>query len=268
MADNLDLWNKLGKTAPEHTKKFARAGGFKGTAIKPIYTMQKMTEVFGPAGKGWGMGEPSFQTVAGSEGQVAVYCTVSVWWADEEGSVNSVFGVGGDMVVVKQSSGLRTDDEAFKKAFTDAVGNAMKHLGMSADVHMGLFDDSKYVQQRQSEEAALHAPSQDAQAEADSIETSENKLSKANARGLEQEMRDEIAACSTVEQLQVLWTSQAFQAELKRLPRDWLTALIEFRDECKAALLAAPPQVPAGYVPPDFDSIPPEARRAAELLRV
>src|SRR5690554_2076086 len=40
MADtnNLDLWNRLGKTDPAHTKKFSRAGGFKGTAIKPIYT--------------------------------------------------------------------------------------------------------------------------------------------------------------------------------------------------------------------------------------
>ena len=55
------------------------------------------------------------------------------------------------------SSGLRTDDEAFKKAFTDAIGNAMKHLGMSADVHMGLFDDSKYVESVR-EELASAAP--------------------------------------------------------------------------------------------------------------
>jgi hypothetical protein len=56
MADNLALWDRLGKTDPKHTKGFSRAGGFKGTAIKPIYTTQKMTEEFGPAGKGWGMG--------------------------------------------------------------------------------------------------------------------------------------------------------------------------------------------------------------------
>lgn len=177
MSDNLEIWNKLGKTDPKHTKGFKRAGGFGGTAIKPIYTEQKMTEVFGPAGKGWGMGEPMFQTVPGSDGQVAVFCTVELWWAEERktdpsfaaanlyasagtsyGPPNRVYGVGGDMVVVKQSAGLRTDDEAFKKAFTDAVGNAMKHLGMSADVHMGLFDDSKYVQEREREERAVAAP--------------------------------------------------------------------------------------------------------------
>src|SRR6185437_4424155 len=116
--NNLRIWDQLGKTDPEQTKKFQRAGGFKGTAIKPIYTEKKMTEVFGPCGEGWGINEPRFEVVPGSDGQVAVYCTVSVWIKD---GMSPIYGVGGDMVVVKQSSGLRTDDEAFKKAFTDAV---------------------------------------------------------------------------------------------------------------------------------------------------
>lgn len=158
MTDNLALWNKLGKTDPKHTKAFKRAGGFGGTAIKPIYTEQKMTEHFGPCGVGWGINEPVYQVVQASEGQVAVYCTTSIW-INHDGKVSApIYGVGGDLVVVKQSSGLRTDDEAFKKAFTDAVGNAMKHLGMSADVHMGLFDDSKYVSERTAEEGRVASP--------------------------------------------------------------------------------------------------------------
>ena len=56
-----------------------------------------------------------------------------------------MFGVGGDKVVVKQSGGLRGDDEAFKKAFTDGITNALKMIGVGADVHMGMFDDDKYV---------------------------------------------------------------------------------------------------------------------------
>lgn len=152
MSDNLDLWNKLGKTDPKHTKPFSRSGGFKGTAIKPIYTEQKMTEVFGPCGVGWGISDPQFQVVPGSEGQVAVYCWLSIWF-NYEGKVSApVPGVGGDIVVVSQKDKLRTDDEAFKKAFTDAIGNAMKHIGMSADVHMGRFDDSKYLREREAED--------------------------------------------------------------------------------------------------------------------
>lgn len=153
MSDNLAIWDRLGRTSPEHTKGFTRGGGFKGTAVKPIYTEQKMTEMFGPCGIGWGFSEPTFQLVPGSDGQTAVYCWLSLWYVHDGARSAPIPGVGGDFVIVKQSSGLRTDDEAFKKAFTDAIGNAMKHLGMSADVHMGRFDDSKYVNELKREDA-------------------------------------------------------------------------------------------------------------------
>jgi hypothetical protein len=139
--ENVELWDKLGKTDPAHTKGFTRGGGFKGTAIKPMFSYRRMTEEFGPCGIGWGVGEPAFQVVNAAE-EILVFCTVSVWHGKRE---NVVYGVGGDKAVVKQSSGLRSDDEAFKKAFTDAVTNGLKLIGVGADVHMGMFDDNKYV---------------------------------------------------------------------------------------------------------------------------
>lgn len=146
MSGNTELWDKLGRTDPAHTKQFKRAGGFSGTAIKPMWAYKRMTEEFGPCGKGWGIGEPSFQVVPGPEGEMLVYCTASVWYiaADESGP-HTVFGVGGDKAVGKNKYGLTGDDEAFKKAFTDAITNALKMIGVGADVHMGMFDDSKYV---------------------------------------------------------------------------------------------------------------------------
>lgn len=159
MSENLTIWNTLGRTSPDQTKGFSRAGGFRGTAVKPVYTEQKMTELFGPCGIGWGFSEPTFQLVPGSDGQTAVYCWLSLWYVHDGARSQPVPGVGGDMVIVKQSSGLRTDDEAFKKAFTDAIGNAMKHIGMSADVHMGRFDDSKYVNELRREDAEANTPS-------------------------------------------------------------------------------------------------------------
>lgn len=141
MSDKTALWDKLGKTDPQHTKKFKRSGGFEGTAIKPMFSYRRMTEEFGPCGVGWGIGEPSFQVVPAAE-EILVYCTVSVWHEKPE---QRVFGVGGDKVAGKNKYGVSTDDEAFKKAFTDAVTNALKTIGVGADVHMGMFDDSKYV---------------------------------------------------------------------------------------------------------------------------
>lgn len=148
--DNLRIWSALAKTDPTQTKQFSRAGGFKGTAVKPIWVVKMLTEQFGPCGEGWGIGEPSFQVVAGDNREVLVYCTVSCWHGSPE---NVLYGVGGDKIVTHIKANAQynrperweNDDEAFKKAFTDAVNNAFKFVGVAADIHMGLFDDSKYV---------------------------------------------------------------------------------------------------------------------------
>ncbi len=162
--DNMRIWEALGKTDPAHTKQFTRAGGFKGTAIKPMWANKQMTEFFGPCGIGWGMTEPIFQVVPAGD-EIMVYCTVSLWYADGRQLHNTAYGVGGDkvlsQVLLKDDRGQKifdteagryktypqSDDEAFKKAYTDALSNAMKFIGVAADVHMGLFDDNKYVQQ-------------------------------------------------------------------------------------------------------------------------
>ncbi len=41
-----------------------------------------------------------------------------------------------------------TDEEAWKKSLTGALTNAANEVGVGADVHLGLFDDSKYVNDR------------------------------------------------------------------------------------------------------------------------
>jgi hypothetical protein len=147
---NLDLWDKVRRVPQEHLKGFKRAGGFTGTAIKPMWSVHRMTEEFGACGEGWGHGEPVFQIVHGENKEVMVYCHVTVWHGKRE---NVLYGVGGDKVVtyIKANEQYNTperwnnDDEAFKKAFTDAVTNALKFLGVGADVHMGLWDGNKYV---------------------------------------------------------------------------------------------------------------------------
>ena len=141
---NTQLWDALGKTDPAHTKQFKRAGGFSGTALKPQWVLRKLTEQFGPCGSGWGVSKPDFQVVQGQD-EVLVYCTVSAWHGH---AGNLLWGVGGDKVVTKLNSGkIIHDDEAFKKAFTDAIMNAFKFVGVGADIHMGQFDDNKYVQE-------------------------------------------------------------------------------------------------------------------------
>lgn len=153
---NTAIWDALAVTDPAHTKQFKRAGGFSGTALKPIWIVKRLTEQFGPAGMGWGTGEPKFHVVPGENREVLVYCNVECWHTSP---AHVIHGVGGDKVVkyippnpqYNRPERWESDDEAFKKAYTDAVNNAFKFVGVGADIHMGQFDDSKYR-----DEAAAH----------------------------------------------------------------------------------------------------------------
>lgn len=206
---NTAIWDALGKTDPKHTKPFNRAGGFKGTALKPIWIMKRLTEQFGAAGVGWGVGKPEF-TVVPCEGEVLVYCTVSAWHGSRD---NLLWGVGGDKVQAKRSSGAFCDDEAFKKAFTDAVNNAFKSIGVGADIHLGQFDDDKYV-------TAVRAEFQEAAREpAPEVPASVSAMMK----GLEDAMHkgsDEMAS---------YWT-QHWPA----VPQDYRPQVLAFKEELKA----------------------------------
>jgi hypothetical protein len=147
MTDNLKLWNAVSRVPQEHLKPFDR-GTFKGTAIKPAWAYKTMTEHAGPCGEGWSIDQPQFTMVDGVKGEKLVYCVVTV---THKGG--SVVGVGGDKVIKYTAPNERynrperwdNDDEAFKKAYTDALTNALVKLGVGADIHMGLWDGNKYA---------------------------------------------------------------------------------------------------------------------------
>jgi hypothetical protein len=212
MSDNLALWEKLGKTDPTHTKSFTRGGGFKGTAIKPMWSYKRMTEEFGPCGTGWGIGEPSFQVVTGNNSEVLVYCTSSIWYGEDR---KTVFGVGGDKIVThikanaqyNRAERWENDDEAFKKAFTDAITNALKMIGVGADVHMGLFDDNKYVNTMRDEFSE------------------EPAASKKDARPIFTKLTEDMRKCLSKEDLRRWISDPDVKALRSQLPADWDTNL-------------------------------------------
>jgi len=233
---NLDIWNTLGKTDPDQTKAFTRGGGFKGTAVKPIYTEHKMTEVFGPCGIGWGFTEPSFQVVAGDNKEVLVYCWLSLWVVRDGVKSELIPGVGGDKVVshIKANTQYNrperweNDDEAFKKAFTDAIGNAMKHLGMSADVHMGMFDDSKYVATRRKEEREAAEP--EAQKNDDPPRDTPQEAAM--------RLMGDLEGQKTIEAFEAYRNSAAFKGAFKSLPEALRAQVADVGARCREELTA------------------------------
>ncbi len=135
MSENLKLWDSVSRVPKEHLKPFNN-GRFAGTAIKPMFFIKTMTEQFGVCGQGWFIDKPEFQLVDAGESKL-VYSTVAVWVQGGQ----RVYGIGGDWAV-RNGKG---EDEAFKKAYTDALTNALVKLGVGADIHMGLWDGNKYV---------------------------------------------------------------------------------------------------------------------------
>lgn len=259
MSENTALWDKLGKTDPGATKKFVRGGGFRGTAIKPMWSIRRMTEEFGPCGKGWGFDEPLFRLQEHGD-EVLVFCTIQLWWETRD---QTVTGVGGDKVFTAKGG----DDEAFKKAFTDALANAMKFIGVGADVHMGRFDDSKYVKEMEAEfseksREELIAEVPDAQVK-DSWQKpraplpppprkenglpqkgySEDGARTAYALKNEQpdlwpEMMQEVAGMTTVAGLEHLWRAWNGLSVRDKFPANWHQEMVQVFKDRKAEIVA------------------------------
>lgn len=233
MTENTALWDKLGKTDPKHTKSFKRGGGFTGTAIKPMWSYRRLTEEFGPCGVGWGVHEPVFQVVSGHNHEILVFCTVSAWYRLEN-ELRPVTGVGGDKIVshikaneqYKRPERWENDDEAFKKAFTDAVTNAFKFIGVGADVHMGMFDDNKYVNSMREEF------DEDAQPQKRVSSASLKRETDPLGDPIWTTLRTEIGECQSTVRLRALYRQWRQKAEKDGWPRAWVSALeAEFTHE-------------------------------------
>jgi hypothetical protein len=152
---NLELWHRVQTTDPKHTKSFKRKGGFSGTAIKPFWLIYRATEEFGKIGVGWGFSELENKVLEG-----IWFSKVQVWYM-HDGKPATIEQWGATEFLQKRQEGsVFVDEEAAKKSVTDAVTKCLSYLGFAADVHMGLFDDSKYVEHAAREYADATAPHQ------------------------------------------------------------------------------------------------------------
>lgn len=147
--DKTRIWDAFCQTDPSRTKGFSRGGGFKGTAINPTYIKERLTSFFGPIGLGWGYKVIDEEIIKGhkeGENQVQIHkVLIEFWYLFGERESKPIQAFGQTTMVGKNKNGWFTDEEAPKKSLTDALTKATSDLGMSADIHSGLYDDCKYV---------------------------------------------------------------------------------------------------------------------------
>ena len=169
--DNMKIWRSVMRTDPRYTKDLAGAG-FEGTSINAEYMVMRATEIFGPIGTGWGFEVMEDRMLPGAPMSEAIYedkkfvgnrllrdgdgtliteknhsIKIKFWYAIEGDIRGEVEAYGATKYLYKTKNGITCDGEAQKKSLTDAIKKALSLLGFSADVWLGLYDQTEYKQE-------------------------------------------------------------------------------------------------------------------------
>ena len=141
--DNLSIYERV-RSVPTEAKKAIEAGRLKGKSdINPMWRIKKLTEVFGPVGFGWYTEVVKTWTEVDENSDVAVFVDINLFVKKDGEWSKPIYGNGGNKLISherKYENGQPVytpylDDDAYKKAYTDAISVAAKALGVGADVY-------------------------------------------------------------------------------------------------------------------------------------
>jgi hypothetical protein len=137
MTDNMHIWNRVKDSDPKHLKKVS-FGARSFTSIDPHSQIETMTREYGPVGLGWGWHAVT-KVIHIGDGRMLYTAEVEVWTVDRA----NVFGpFPGSRLLVSDKG--KPNEDAPKMAVTDGLTKALSHLGLNADVFLGLRDADKY----------------------------------------------------------------------------------------------------------------------------
>jgi hypothetical protein len=138
----METYKKL-STPPPDALKTIQAGRLKGKSdINPQWRYEIMTSVFGVCGIGWKYEVINREFVSGANGEIAVFVDILLYVKVDDKWSEPIPANGGSMFIAKERNGMFTSDEAVKMATTDALGTAMKMIGVAADVYRGKKNDA------------------------------------------------------------------------------------------------------------------------------
>jgi len=142
--ENLDLWNRVQETDPNHTKKTTYGNKF--TSINATYQIMNATKEWGLYGDTWGIHEIDFEFLNLDKEQVLVLGKAIFKYPHNQEEKH--FPISSTIMMQEYSkkySELQIDDEWAKKIETDITTKALSKLGFNADVFLGRYDDNKYI---------------------------------------------------------------------------------------------------------------------------
>lgn len=129
-----------------------QAGDLKGkTDINPQWRFEAMDSAFGQCGVGWKFEIVKLWDYPTADGTILCFAQINLYTAIGDDWSSPIPGIGGNTLVdmVKgynqgDPKRAKPNDEGYKMAITDALGTAMKVIGVAADIYRGNFDGSKY----------------------------------------------------------------------------------------------------------------------------
>lgn len=140
----IEIFNKL-SMPPQSALKQITGGRLKGfTDINPQWRYKAMTDQFGLCGIGWRYEITKQWSEESGTGESMAFVNVLLYVKVNEIWSEAIPGTGGSMLVAKESKGPYASDEAYKMATTDALGVAMKMIGVASAIYEGRWDGSKY----------------------------------------------------------------------------------------------------------------------------
>ena len=142
--DNLELWNRVEKTDPKHTKK-AKIGGMSITAVAPQYQILNATREFGVYGQTWGFKNIDFDFSLVDKFKLVVF--KATFFSPNGGECQIV----NSSKIYMDRAETMVDSDFAKKMETDALTKVLSKMGFNADIFMGRFDDVKYVNEMKAE---------------------------------------------------------------------------------------------------------------------
>lgn len=133
--ENMEIYDKI-KSVPQNAQKPITGGRLNGmTDIKPMWRIEKLTEMFGICGFGWKAPITKKEIIEGANGEKIAIVDIDLYIKIDDKWSEPIQGTGGSSFVSKETKGLYTSDECFKMAYTDALSVCCKELGMCADVY-------------------------------------------------------------------------------------------------------------------------------------
>lgn len=144
----MEIYNKLSQP-PKSALREIKDGNLKGkTDINPQWRYKAMTEIFGMVGTGWKYEIQKLWTEPGAKEEVLAFAQVAVYVKDPDTQEWSdpIIGIGGSKLINNFSTGIKSNDEGYKMAVTDAFSTSLKMLGVAAAIYEGKWDGSKYVE--------------------------------------------------------------------------------------------------------------------------